>query len=105
MASTMIFYITGGDKMGFFGGGGNSGNQDAQNQANALVDQQFKQNQSEIEEKKRNLYQQRLDIIKGQSGQIWKPDRTKGISAPNDSSSGGRTPWRNAQDILNRRQK
>jgi hypothetical protein len=62
--------------MGFFGGGGNSGAQDtAQAQSNALIDQQFKQNQAEIEQKKRDLYSQRLDIIKSQGGQVWTPKR------------------------------
>lgn len=62
--------------MGFFGGGGNSGAQDtAQAQSNALIDQQFKTNQAEIEQKKRDLYTQRLDIIKSQGGQQWTPKR------------------------------
>ncbi len=62
--------------MGFFGGGGNSGAQDTQRaQSDALVDQQFKQNQADIETKKRNLYQERLDIIKSQGGQNWTPKR------------------------------
>jgi hypothetical protein len=62
--------------MGFFGGGGNSGAQDtAQAESNALIDQQFKQNQAEIEQKKRDLYSQRLDIIKSQGGQVWTPKR------------------------------
>lgn len=62
--------------MGFFGGGGNSGAQDtAQAQSNALIDRQFNQNQAEIEQKKRDLYTQRLDIIKSQGGQVWTPKR------------------------------
>jgi hypothetical protein len=62
--------------MGFFGGDGNSGAQDTQrNASDALIDQQFKQNQAEIEQKKKSLYQERLDIIKSQGGQVWKPKR------------------------------
>lgn len=58
--------------MGFFHGGGNSGGQDSQRTASdALIDKQFKQNQAEIEEKKHNLYQQRLDIIKSSGKQNW----------------------------------
>ncbi len=62
--------------MGFFGGGGNSG---AQNESNQLIDQQFKQNQADIEERRRKLYADRLDIVHGQAGQTWKPKR----EAPN----------------------
>lgn len=62
--------------MGFFAGGGNSGAQDAErNASNALIDQQFRQNQAEIETKKKDLYQQRLDIIKSQGTQSWTPKR------------------------------
>ena len=62
--------------MGFFAGGGNSGAQDAErNASNALIDQQFRQNQAEIETKKKDLYQQRLDIIKSQGNQSWTPKR------------------------------
>lgn len=62
--------------MGFFHGGGNSGGQDSQRTASdALIDKQFKMNQAEIEEKKRNLYQQRLDIIKSSGQQNWNPTK------------------------------
>lgn len=59
--------------MGFFGGHGNSGGQQdtARSASDALIDKQFKQNQAEIEQKKRSLYQQRLDIIKSQGAQEW----------------------------------
>lgn len=62
--------------MGFFGGGGNSGAQDSpRSESDALIDKQFKQNQAEIEAKKKSLYQERLDIIKSQGTQVWKPKR------------------------------
>lgn len=62
--------------MGFFGGGGNSGAQDTGRSASdALIEKQFQQNQKEIEEKKKSLYQERLDIIKSQGGQQWTPKR------------------------------
>jgi len=59
--------------MGFFSGGGNSGAQQntAQTQANALVEKQIQQNQAETEQKKKAIYQERLSIIHGQSGQQW----------------------------------
>jgi hypothetical protein len=59
--------------MGFFGGGGNGGGQ--RSESDGLIDQQFKQNQAELEQKRKNLYQERLDIIKGQGGQTWTPKR------------------------------
>lgn len=61
--------------MGFFGGDGNSGAQDSRSASDALIEQQFKQNQAEIEQKRKGLYQERLDIIKSQGGQVWKPKR------------------------------
>lgn len=61
--------------MGFFGGGGNSGASDAQRRSDELINQQFRQNQAEIETKKKNLYQERLDIIKSQGGQVWHPTK------------------------------
>lgn len=70
----MKFCTIGGDKMGFFGGGGNSGAQQP-SAADTLIEKQFQQNQKEIEEKKRSLYQERLDIIKSQGGQQWTPKR------------------------------
>jgi len=59
--------------MGFFGGGGDTGGQ--QSKSDELIDQQFKHNQAELEQKRKNLYQERLDIIKGQGGQTWTPKR------------------------------
>lgn len=63
--------MTGGDKMGFFGGGDNA----ARSESDALIEKQFAQNQAEIEQKRKGLYQERLDIIKSQGGQVWKPKR------------------------------
>ncbi len=62
--------------MGFFGGGGNSGAQDSgRTESDMLIEQQFKQNQADIQEKKQSLYQERLDIIKSQGKQVWTPKR------------------------------
>lgn len=59
--------------MGFFSGGGNSG---AQSESDRLIEQQFNQNQAESEQKRKSLYQERLDIIKSQGGQVWAPRRS-----------------------------
>ena len=76
MVVTTKYYTIGDDNMGFFGGGGNSGAQDnRQSATDELIDRQFKQNQAEIESKRKALYQERLDIIKSQGGQVWTPKR------------------------------
>lgn len=59
--------------MGLFGGGGNSGYQ-GPSQSDLLIDQQFKQNQADIEQKRKRLTEERLDIIHGQAGQNWHPN-------------------------------
>jgi hypothetical protein len=64
--------MRGDGKMGLFG---DDSQDPARSQSNALIDQQFRQNQAEIEQKKRDLYSQRLDIIKSQGGQVWTPTR------------------------------
>ncbi len=62
--------------MGIFGRDGNSGGQESpDNNASELISQQFKQNQAEIEAKKKSLYEERLNIIKSQGGQSWHPKR------------------------------
>ena len=62
--------------MGLFGGkkGGSNGIQ-TRSPTDMLIEQQYKQNQAEIESKKRDIYQQRLDIIKSQGAQSWTPRR------------------------------
>ena len=62
--------------MGFFGGDetDHSG-EDAINRQNAL-------NEQELEAKRQNLFKQRLDIIKSQGAQQFTPDRTAGVSSP-----------------------
>lgn len=67
MMVLILRYCTpGGGNMGFFGG-------DSQSEADKLVSEQFKQNQMELEEKRKKLYQERLDIIKSQGQQQWHP--------------------------------
>ncbi len=68
------FCTNGGAKMGFFSGGGNSGAQQP-SESDRLIEQQFKQNQAEMEQKRKSLYQERLDIIKSQGTQTWTPKR------------------------------
>lgn len=57
--------------MGFLGGDNDSRNDDA----NQLADKQFQQNQAELEAKKQDLYQTKLDIAKSQGGQSWVPNK------------------------------
>ncbi len=56
------------------------------------MQQQIAMNQAELENKRQNLYKQRLDIIKSQGGQSFVPDRNaSGNSAGgNNSPLGGR---------------
>ncbi len=61
--------------MGLFGGG-NSGAQ-GQTPSDMLIEQQFQRNQAETEQKKKDIYAERLNIIKSQGGQTWTPDRSK----------------------------
>lgn len=69
--------------MGFFGGDNDNG----PTHAEQLADEQLQMNKAELETKKQNLYQTRLDIIKGQGGESWTPDRNK--RAPTKAGGGG----------------
>jgi hypothetical protein len=70
----------GGEKMGLFGGG-----DDEPSRGEQLAQQQMELNQQELESKRAKLYQEKLDIIKGQGGQTWQADRSApaGASQPN----------------------
>jgi hypothetical protein len=57
--------------MGFLGG------DNEPSRGEELADQQLRQNQAELESKKQNLYQTRLDIIKGQGKEVWTPDMNR----------------------------
>ena len=46
----------------------------------AMMNQQIQENEAELEQKRDALYQQRLEIIRGQGGQSWSP----AINSPND---------------------
>jgi hypothetical protein len=59
--------------MGIFGRGGNSGGQ--RNASDTLIDNQFRQNQKDIEQKRKALTEERLSIIKSQGNQNWTPKR------------------------------
>ena len=63
--------------MGFF-----SSDNSAEQQV-ALMNQQIQENQAELEQKRDALYQQRLEIIRGQGGQSWSPS----YNSPNDRAT------------------
>lgn len=52
--------------MGFFGG-----DNEPDNRANDLIEQQMRENDIEIEQKRRSLVQTRLEVIKAQGSQQW----------------------------------
>jgi hypothetical protein len=45
-------------------------------ESEALMNEQIRNNKVELEAKKQSLFQTRLDIIKGQGGQLWHADRS-----------------------------
>lgn len=55
------------------------GTSDQQQQANALMQEQIQSNKAELEQKRLNLVQQRMAIIKSEGSVNWLADR----SAPN----------------------
>jgi hypothetical protein len=67
--------------MGFFGGGNK--NDDHYDRVVELQEEQIRTNKAELEAKKQNLYQTRLDIIKGQGAQIWTPNMGSKVPTPN----------------------
>lgn len=60
--------------MGFLGG------DNEPSRAEEIADEELRANQAELETKKQNLYQTRLDIIKGQGAENWTPDYNKTAS-------------------------
>jgi hypothetical protein len=58
--------------MGLFGGGGS---QQQTSASDEIIQKQYYQNQRELAQKRKALYQERLDIIKSQGGQTWTPKR------------------------------
>lgn len=66
----MKFCTHGGEVMGFFGG------DDEPSRGEQLAQQQIELTQQELEAKRTKLYQEKLDIIKGQGAQRWAPDRS-----------------------------
>lgn len=61
--------------MGLFGG------DDEASESERLLQEQYDLNRQELELKKANLYKTKLEIIKGQGGESWTPDRSSGIPA------------------------
>jgi hypothetical protein len=68
--------------MGFFGG------DDDQSESERLMQEQIQQNKEELELKRKNLYEERLEIIKGQGGQSWTPTVSSASSSGTGKSSG-----------------
>lgn len=66
--------------MGFLGGDNDNGN----DRGSQLLDEQLRLNQAELEAKRQNLFQTRLDIIKGQGAESWTPDYNKRAPIPKD---------------------
>jgi hypothetical protein len=78
------YYQYGDDLMGFLGGD----NEPAQTPGSSLVDQQIMENKAELQAKAHNLYQTRLDIIKGQGGENWTADRSNRAASPPNPAAG-----------------
>lgn len=72
MVQTMMFCTAGDGKMGLFGG---SSTQSQTSASDEIIQKQYYQNQRELAQKRKALYQERLDIIKSQGGQTWTPKR------------------------------
>lgn len=70
---TMKLFTNGGVRMGIFDGGGDT---DSQDRANALLEEQINQNKAELEQKRKDLVAQRINIIKSQGAEQWTPDRS-----------------------------
>lgn len=60
--------------MGFLAGDGED------DTSNDLADEQIRNNQAELENKRQNLFRERLEVIKGQGGQSFRPNR-KGVNS------------------------
>lgn len=73
--------------MGIFGGG----DDDAAQESAELMNEQIRQNQAELEAKRQKLYEETLDIIKGQGQQVWQADRS--AKAPARSPTNGKMPF------------
>lgn len=64
--------------MGLFDSGNNAN--DAADRSNQLMEQQLRQNQAELEQKRQSLYRERLDIIKSQGAQQFIADRSSPVA-------------------------
>ena len=62
---------------------------DEQSQSNEIMQQEVDQNKAELEAKKQSLFKTQLDIIKGEGGQSFSPDRTQGVSSSSGSPAAG----------------
>lgn len=66
--------------MGIFGGGGDDNDNSSQDAANKLMQEQIDQNNAELEQKRQDLVQQRMAIVKSQGAETWTPDRNAAYS-------------------------
>lgn len=79
--------------MGLFGG---DSDDNTPSRGEQLAEEQINMNRQELENKRRNLYAERLDIIKSQGGQSWTPQRNSiagkegGNGKPNFNGEFGR---------------
>lgn len=73
--------------MGLFG----DDSDNSPSRSEQLAEEQIRQNQAELESKRRNLYETRLDIIKSQGGQTWTPNVTS-ASSGGGGGGGGKKP-------------
>jgi len=69
----ILFCTSGSGDMGIFGG--NSSRNQQQSASDEIIRKQFNQTQQELEQKRKALYSERLDIIKAQGGQTWHGNR------------------------------
>lgn len=73
--------------MGLFGGDDGSPDTD---RTNALLEEQMRQNQFEIAQKRQDLYEQKIEALRAQGGQTWVADRTpKTPMGVNNNPGGG----------------
>jgi len=70
--------------MGFFGG-----DNEPDNRANDLIEQQMRENDIEIEQKRRSLVQTRMEVIKAQGAQQWEtPPNFSGVQPAPTTKTG-----------------
>lgn len=74
--------------MGFFSGDNQNPEQD---KANELLQEQMQQNQAELEEKRQNLMEQRIAIVRSEGGESWAPNYNQAYPTFKDKSPDARS--------------